>query len=64
MGADFVPHGDGWRVIWKRGALAALVKREAGRPMCTKDGIRKDLQRAVQREMGRNGRRIPMNGRR
>lgn len=56
MGADFVPHGEGWRVTWKRGALAALVKREAGRPMGTRDGVRKDLQRAVQREMKRNGR--------
>ena len=56
MGADFVPHGEGWRVTGKRGALAALVKREAGRPMGTKDGVRKDLQRAVQREMERNGR--------
>lgn len=56
MGADFVPHGDGWRVTRKRGALAALVEREAGRPMGTKDGVRKDLQRAVQRERERNGR--------
>lgn len=56
MGADFVPHGKGWRVTGKRGALAALVKREAGQPMDTKDGVRKDLQRAVQRERERNGR--------
>lgn len=56
MGADFVPHGKGWRVTGKRGALAALVEREAGRPMGTKDGVRKDLQRAVQRERERNGR--------
>lgn len=63
MGADFVPHGEGWRVTWKRGALAELVKREAGRPMGTRDGVRKDLQKAVQREM-KQRESIPMNGRR
>ena len=56
MGADFVPHGKGWRVDRRRGALADLIRREAGKPMGTKDGVRKDLSAAVQREMKRNGR--------
>lgn len=56
MGADFVPHGKGWRADGRRGALADLIRREAGKPMGTKDGVRKDLSAAVQREMKRNGR--------
>lgn len=56
MGADFVPHGDGWRATGERGALAKLVRRETGKPMGTKDGVRQDLRAAVQRERARNGR--------
>ena len=55
-GGDFVPHGDGWRVTGPKGVLAELVRHEHGKPMNTKDGVRKDLMKAVQRERARNGR--------
>lgn len=52
LGANFVPHGEGWRVSGRRGALADLIKEEkaAGRPMSDKTDIRKDLKAAAERE--------------
>lgn len=55
-GGDFVPHGDGWRVTGPTGLLADLVRLERGKPQATKDGVRKDLMKAVRREKARHGR--------
>lgn len=55
-GGNFVPHGDGWRVTGAVGLLAKLVRLECGKPQATKDGVRKDLMKAVLREKERHGR--------
>jgi hypothetical protein len=42
-------HGDGWRTVGQRGALAELAREEksAGRPMCDKSDVRVDLIAAL-----------------
>jgi hypothetical protein len=49
LGGNYIEYGRDGKTTGRRGALAALIREEtaAGRPMCRKADIRKDLLKAI-----------------